>query len=179
MYPCQNKDPSILLLPALSRATAFLTLPVLFLSDDPEEQERLANPDCDGAEEDSRGTKRSEETSSMAEQDYDSASNETSSGTSMIQPEDRRHPFSDVHLLWPLRPHSHVPLALICVAEGAEIYSVMSSALMQRRTFQITDPLLAFVLSPDECTLQLVIGWVEEHPTHQCVRVFANLWPSL
>ena len=91
----------------------------------------------------------------------------------------RPHVFPGPNLLWPLRPQSHVPLALICVAEGAEIYSVMSSALMQRRTFQITDPLLAFVLSPDECTLQLVIGWVEEHPTHQCVRVFANLWPSL
>ncbi|KAL1745078.1 hypothetical protein HDZ31DRAFT_63485 [Schizophyllum fasciatum] len=77
----------------------------------------------------------------------------------------------NAQLLSRRRPQNRVPLALLCVADEAEIYELMCSALMQRRFLGIDEPLLGFALSPERPYLQLLVAWVEELPSHSCVQV--------
>ncbi|KAL1705981.1 hypothetical protein EV121DRAFT_289836 [Schizophyllum commune] len=57
---------------------------------------------------------------------------------------------------------SNVALALACVARQEEIYSVMSSALMQRRVFGIMGPLLGLALEPLSWIVRVVFGWISK-----------------
>lgn len=76
----------------------------------------------------------------------------------------------DAHII--LLPHadSNVALALACVARHEEIYSVMFSALMQRRVFGIMDPLLGLALEPLSWTVRVVFGWISEGDEADDVR---------
>ncbi|KAF8075837.1 hypothetical protein FPV67DRAFT_385212 [Lyophyllum atratum] len=54
------------------------------------------------------------------------------------------------------------PLALTCLALESEIYSVMSSALFQRRAWGILGPMMGVVFDRMGTTVRIVLGWLEE-----------------
>ncbi|KAL1745074.1 hypothetical protein HDZ31DRAFT_63481 [Schizophyllum fasciatum] len=103
----------------------------------------------------------SDESSSQPESPY---SDEYSADSAS----DEDQTFDNAQLLSRRRPQNRVPLALLCVADEVEIYELMCSALMQRRFLGIEEPLLGFTLSPSRPHLQLLVGWVEELPSHTC-----------
>jgi len=65
------------------------------------------------------------------------------------------------HLLVEEHSHSVFSLPIICLAPQHEIYSLVSSALFQRRACNVDGPLLALTFDPFDTTLQAVIGWLE------------------
>ncbi|KAF8075828.1 hypothetical protein FPV67DRAFT_1664153 [Lyophyllum atratum] len=54
------------------------------------------------------------------------------------------------------------PLALTCLAQESEIYSVMSSALFQRRAWGIVGPMMGITFDRMGTTVRIIFGWLEE-----------------
>ncbi|KAI5829784.1 hypothetical protein K523DRAFT_372665 [Schizophyllum commune Tattone D] len=72
---------------------------------------------------------------------------------------------AQAHLLLPQYRNGSVPLALLCVASHDEIYSAMSSALLQRRALGIITPLLG--LAFNDSVVHLVLGWYTASQGHR------------
>lgn len=83
----------------------------------------------------------------------------------------REQAFLDAHLLEPHCGHQDIPVALFCIAPYDEIYSAMSSALMQRRVLGIHAPLLGFTCTCDSWAVQLIVGWTSTNQDHDCSDV--------
>lgn len=53
-----------------------------------------------------------------------------------------------------------IDLALLCVASPANVFHVMSSALMQRHALGVDQPLVTLVYDNYSTVMQLLVGWV-------------------
>ncbi|KAL1685352.1 hypothetical protein GGG16DRAFT_66467, partial [Schizophyllum commune] len=69
---------------------------------------------------------------------------------------------ANAQLLLPNCPIDAVPVALICVAAQDEIYSVMTSSLLQRHVLGISAPLVGLTFMPDSWNIGFVLGWITE-----------------
>ncbi|KAL1676756.1 hypothetical protein EV122DRAFT_215592 [Schizophyllum commune] len=72
---------------------------------------------------------------------------------------------AQAHLLLPQYRNGSVPLALLCVAPRDEIYSAMSSALLQRRALGIVTPLIG--LAFNDSVVHLILGWYTASQGHR------------
>ncbi|EPQ55244.1 hypothetical protein GLOTRDRAFT_138855 [Gloeophyllum trabeum ATCC 11539] len=178
VYPCESYISSpASLFPHHGRAT-FLTTPVSLTGSSSLVQD-MPTRGVTTQEEHEEGTRQCYRSSEMHELDKQSISVTGEFSGAIHNPfsdltiasDDERQHFGAAHLLLPCPPHDQVLFTLVCVAEEAEIYSAMCSALMQRDLFGIRDVLVGFAFSPDECTLQLVLGWLEDDISHSCVHV--------
>ena len=88
-----------------------------------------------------------------------------------LMPGDELHPFSHAHMLLPRRSHESIPFPIVCVASHDEIYELLSSAVFQRRVFEIEDPVLGFAFNPLGHYLQVVVAWLSPSSVdgHTCV----------
>ncbi|KAG7089242.1 hypothetical protein E1B28_010941 [Marasmius oreades] len=59
---------------------------------------------------------------------------------------------------------------LLCVGTRRQICSIMVSALMHRRIFGVSSPLLGLSFDPLECEIQVVYGWLAASPSHGCIE---------
>uniref|UniRef100_D8PTW8 Uncharacterized protein n=1 Tax=Schizophyllum commune (strain H4-8 / FGSC 9210) TaxID=578458 RepID=D8PTW8_SCHCM len=185
IYPCQAHLSAVSwLLPHYGRATSMLTYPISLASDTKHTQRRSAS--ITGSRASNAG--RDIEAPALLEDDYRCGSephcfgrvilHDGESHCSLVTIADARLPNLHAHLLSANHFPTSVPLCLVCVAAEDEIYSVMSSALMQRRAFGLEHPLIGFVVSPSTPRAQLIIGWLEGHPSHPCIHAHVAHAPS-
>ncbi|KAI5894418.1 uncharacterized protein SCHCODRAFT_02667425 [Schizophyllum commune H4-8] len=144
VHPLDASSPGVHLLPRHRIATMLLTAPI-DIREKRQKRENLSEKDV---------------LDSNLPLDNNDDTAELHSGLDMLgYPADS---IDDAHIM--LLPHedSNVALALACVARQEEIYSVMSSAIMQRRVFGITDALSGLALEPLSWTVRVVFGWISE-----------------
>ncbi|KAL1658647.1 hypothetical protein GGG16DRAFT_129433 [Schizophyllum commune] len=185
VYPCQaHLSAASWLFPHYGRATTMLAYPISPAADLQHRQRRSASATGSTATDNGRG----KEAPASLGDDHRCGLESRCSGPVILDDEeshcsyvataDAHVPYLHARLLSADRSPTSVPVCLVCVALEDEIYSVMSSALMQRRAFGIGLPLIGFVVSPSTPRAQLVIGWLEDHPTHPCVQVHIAHAPS-
>lgn len=80
---------------------------------------------------------------------------------------------ANAQLLLPNCPIDAVPVALICVAAQDEIYSVMTSSLLQRHVLGISAPLVGLTFMPDSWNIGFVLGWITEGSGENSVSKFS------
>ncbi|KAL1754823.1 hypothetical protein FB107DRAFT_291390 [Schizophyllum commune] len=185
VYPCQaHLSAASWLFPHYGRATSMLAYPISPAADPHHRQRRSASATGGTATDNGRGR----EAPALPGDDHRCGLESHCSGPVIFDDEeshcspvataDAHVPYLHARLLSADRSPTSVPVCLVCVALEDEIYSVMSSALMQRRAFGIGLPLIGFVVSPSTPRAQLVIGWLEDHPSHTCVQAHIAHAPS-
>ncbi|KIY62517.1 hypothetical protein CYLTODRAFT_174135 [Cylindrobasidium torrendii FP15055 ss-10] len=80
-------------------------------------------------------------------------------------------PFLQGHFLRTQYGHDNIPFPLLFVALADEIYELLSSAVLHRRTLGVHTPCLAFVHDPLDCELRAVWAWCSPHKNHSCLEV--------
>lgn len=184
VHPCCSDFTAVRLLPRSGVAASVLTLPICLDESTHEEpempvrqtekpvEEDYLMQDAEELTPDDASTTTSDSTTYQKSSDATSASNDFYGIDPSVRVDDR-HPYYHAHLLLPHRPHNAIPFPLVCIATHEEIYEVLSSALLQRRTVGIDGPLLGFTFNPLACHLQMVVAWLAPCTvgSHDCVSL--------
>ncbi|KIY64106.1 hypothetical protein CYLTODRAFT_113261 [Cylindrobasidium torrendii FP15055 ss-10] len=90
-------------------------------------------------------------------------------------------PLLQGHFLCTSNGNDNIPFPVLFVALGDEIYDLLASAVLYRRTMGIHTPCLAFMHNPLNCQLRAVWAWcTSDDKTHLCptVHVVHAPWPN-
>ncbi|KIY63406.1 hypothetical protein CYLTODRAFT_137712 [Cylindrobasidium torrendii FP15055 ss-10] len=80
-------------------------------------------------------------------------------------------PFLQGHFLRTQYGHDEIPFPVLFVALADEIYELLASAVLHRRTLGVHSPCLAFVHDPLNCHLRAVWAWSPSHGDLPCLEV--------
>ncbi|KAH9847211.1 hypothetical protein C2E23DRAFT_907242 [Lenzites betulinus] len=166
VHSCYSNFSAVRILPSRGRADCVVSLPVSL-------SETLSPPPPPAAGEESRPSTEAIPVDAPSLQHHGNAHSGSYGYGVWVTPDDERHPFSHAQLLLPQRPDDLIPFPIICVASHDNIYELLSSALFQRRTFGVEDPVLGFTFDSLDCRIQVVVAWLSECTvdSHECVQV--------
>ena len=66
----------------------------------------------------------------------------------------------DVHVVWNSGRVRNLLVPIICVAEEANIVTLITSILCQRHILHISEPVIGLAVIPRSCRVKVVIGWL-------------------
>ena len=100
-----------------------------------------------------------------------SFSNDSNTCSSILQDSDlagvllREDGLDDARMVQGVPGSSDAYLTLLCMGNSDEIYGLMQAALLQRDTWLVKEPLVGILFDPIQCSLIIVIGWIERNST--------------
>ncbi|KIY61755.1 hypothetical protein CYLTODRAFT_495074 [Cylindrobasidium torrendii FP15055 ss-10] len=80
-------------------------------------------------------------------------------------------PLLQGHIIRTQYGHNKIPFPVLFVALSDEIYQLLASAVLHRRTLGLHTPCLAFAHDSINCQLRAVWAWSASHGDHPCIEI--------